>query len=66
MQKYSSQPVQDHFIDYKNVELLKRFTNPHARIVSKRRSQVSAKQQRLIAEAIKHARFMALMPYVLK
>lgn len=66
MQKYSSQPVQDHFIDYKNVELLKRFTNPHARIVSKRRSMVSAKQQRLIAEAIKHARFMALMPYVLK
>lgn len=65
MQKHN-QPVQDQFIDYKNVEFLKRFTNPHARIVSKRRSAVSAKQQRLIAESIKHARFMALMPYILK
>lgn len=51
-------------IDYKDVELLKKFTNPHARIISHKRTGVSAKYQRLLAMAIKRARFMGLLPYV--
>ncbi|PIR46631.1 MAG: 30S ribosomal protein S18 [Candidatus Vogelbacteria bacterium CG10_big_fil_rev_8_21_14_0_10_45_14] len=51
-------------IDYKNTELLKRFTDSYGRITSKRRSKLSAKQQREIALAIKRARFLALLPFV--
>ena len=52
-----------HF-DYKNDALLEEYINPHARILSRRRSNLSARKQRELATAIKRARFMALMPYV--
>ncbi|MFA6463600.1 MAG: 30S ribosomal protein S18 [Candidatus Paceibacterota bacterium] len=51
-------------IDYKDIDILKRFINPHGRIMAKKRSGVSAKNQRNLALAIKRARFMALMPFV--
>ncbi len=51
-------------IDYKDVELLKKFLNPHARMISRKRTGVTAKNQRNLAMAIKHARFMGLLPYV--
>ena len=51
-------------IDYKDVELLKKFLNPHARILSKKKSGVCSKNQRKLSLAIKRARFMALVPYV--
>ncbi|MFW0871418.1 MAG: 30S ribosomal protein S18 [Patescibacteria group bacterium] len=51
-------------IDYKDVALLKRFINPHGRIIAGKRSGVSAKNQRVLARAIKRARFMGLLPYV--
>ena len=50
--------------DYKDIDILKRFINPHGRIMAKKRSGVSAKNQRNLALAIKRARFMALMPFV--
>ena len=50
--------------DYKDVELLKKFTNPHARILSRRRTGLTAKKQRELAQAIKRARFMGLLPYI--
>ncbi len=52
------------FIDYKDVEYLKLFTNPHAKLLSKRRTGMPAGKQRDIASAIKRARYMALLPYV--
>ncbi len=51
-------------IDYKDVVYLKLFTNPHAKILSKKRTGISSKKQRDITQAIKRARYMALMPYV--
>ncbi len=51
-------------IDYKNIARLKAHTNPHARILSRRRTRLQAKAQRDLARAIKRARFMALIPYV--
>lgn len=51
-------------IDYKDVEILKKFINPHARMLSKKKTGVSAKNQRKLSLAIKRARFMALVPYV--
>lgn len=52
-----------HF-DYKNVALLTEYINPHARILSRRRTQLSARKQRELSQAVKRARFMALMPYI--
>lgn len=52
------------FVDYKDVEYLKQFVNPHAKILSKKRTGISATKQREIALAIKRARYMALMPYL--
>ena len=54
---------QIHF-DYKNTELLKEHINPHARILNRRRTKLAAGDQRSLANAIKRARFMALMPYI--
>lgn len=53
-------------IDYKDVDLLKRFLAPNARILSKRRTGVTAKNQRKLAQAVKRARFMGLLPFVAK
>jgi small subunit ribosomal protein S18 len=51
-------------IDYKDIENLKRFLNPNGRILSRKRSGLTAKNQRMLAEAVKRARFMALLPFV--
>ena len=53
-------------IDYKDVKLLGRYTSERGKIVPSRITAVSAKKQRLLSKAIKRARFMALMPYVLQ
>ncbi len=53
-------------IDYKDVRLLQRFVSERGKIVPSRISAVSAKKQRLLAEAIKRARFLGLLPYALK
>ncbi len=52
------------FIDYKDTEILVKFLNPHARILSRKKTSLSAKNQRTLAQAIKRARFMGLLPYV--
>lgn len=52
------------FIDYKDVEYLKLFMNPHAKMLSKKRTGIPSNKQRDIANAIKRARFMAFLPFV--
>ena len=52
------------FADYKDVAYLKQFTNPHAKMFSKKRTNIPANKQRDVSTAIKRARFMALLPYV--
>jgi small subunit ribosomal protein S18 len=52
------------YIDYKDVELLKKFLNPHGRMIARKRTGVSAKNQRKLALAVKRARFMGLLPYL--
>jgi small subunit ribosomal protein S18 len=51
-------------IDYKDINRLYNHVNPHARMMNRRRTGMSAKGQRNFAKAIKRARFMALMPYI--
>ena len=52
------------YIDYKNVELLKRFISANGKITPRRVTGTSAKYQRQLAVAIKRARQIALLPYV--
>ena len=52
------------FIDYKDTELLRKFLNPHGRILGRKKSNISAKYQRQLAVAVKRARFLGLLPYV--
>jgi len=51
-------------VDYKNVTLLRNFTDDRGKIVPRRRSGATAKEQRMIAIAIKRAREIALLPFV--
>lgn len=51
-------------IDFKDVELLKRFINERGKILPRRVTGTSAKWQRPLAVAIKRARHMALLPFV--
>jgi small subunit ribosomal protein S18 len=50
-------------VDYKNIPLLSRFLDRRGRILSRRKTRVSAKVQRRIVQAIKRARHLALLPY---
>lgn len=51
-------------IDYKDTKLLGRFMSERGKIVPSRITAVSAKKQRRLAQAIKRARFLALLPYI--
>jgi small subunit ribosomal protein S18 len=51
------------YIDYKDVELLQRFVSERGKIRSARVTGINPQQQRLLAQAIKNAREMALLPY---
>jgi small subunit ribosomal protein S18 len=53
-------------IDYKDIRLLQRFVSERGKIVPARITAVSAPRQRELARAIKRARFLGLLPYVLK
>ena len=50
-------------IDYKDVELLKRFLTPEGKIRPRRQTGVNARNQRKLARAIKRARHLALISY---
>lgn len=69
--RVSHQPPKDQFdtknieyVDYKDVELLKRFINEQGKILPRRITGVTAKFQRQLTRAIKRARHIALMPFV--
>jgi small subunit ribosomal protein S18 len=51
------------YVDYKDVDLLKKLINRHGRIVGRRKTGCTAASQHAVTRAIKRARFMALLPY---
>ncbi len=51
------------YVDYKDVETLKRLLSINGKILSRNRSGAAAFEQRMITDAIKRARFLALLPY---
>jgi small subunit ribosomal protein S18 len=53
-------------IDYKNVVLLRKFITAEGKILPRRSSKLTAKQQRFVAKAIKNARVIGLLPFINK
>ncbi|MDR0899328.1 MAG: 30S ribosomal protein S18 [Lactobacillaceae bacterium] len=54
------------YVDYKDVELLRRFIAENGKILPSRITGTSSKNQRKIATAVKRARIMGLLPFVVE
>lgn len=52
------------YVDYKNTKLLQRYISSYGKIVARKRSRVCSFHQRKLSQAIKKARLMALLPFV--
>jgi len=61
---YLREGKQGKFVDYKSADELRRLMTPNGKIYSRKRLGVSAREQRMISQAIKRARYLALLPYV--
>ena len=59
-------PLEGENIDYKNVDLLKKYITKFGKIVPRYYSNVSLKNQKKLAKAIKRSRTMALIPFIKK
>jgi small subunit ribosomal protein S18 len=51
------------YVDWKDVDTLRRLMSPNGKILGRKRLSVTAREQRLLSQAIKRARYMALLPY---
>jgi len=51
------------YVDFKENETLRKLTAANGKVLGRRRSGANALEQRMLASAVKRARFMALMPY---
>lgn len=51
------------YVDWKDVETLRRLMSPNGKIYGRRRLSTSAREQQMVAQAVKRARFMGLLPY---
>jgi small subunit ribosomal protein S18 len=52
------------YIDYKDTESLRKMVSGNGKILSRKRTGASAMEQRMLARAVKRARYVALLPYV--
>ena len=50
-------------VDWKDIETLRRLMSPNGKILGRKRLSTSAREQRMVSQAIKRARYMALLPY---
>lgn len=51
------------YVDYKATDELRRMMTPNGKIYPRKRLGLNAREQRMVAQAIKRARYMALLPY---
>jgi small subunit ribosomal protein S18 len=51
------------YVDYRNIDTLRKFTSPNGKILTRKRTGLNAYEQRMVANAIKRARYIALLPY---
>ncbi|MEI8072961.1 MAG: 30S ribosomal protein S18 [Candidatus Saccharibacteria bacterium] len=62
--KFYSEDIE--FIDYKDVKTLQKYVNGAGKIEPRKRTGASMKHQRMLAVALKRARHIALLPFVVK
>ena len=62
--RFTAEGITD--VEYKDIELLRRFVSERGKMVPSRITAVSAKKQRELARAIKRARFLGLLPYLIQ
>jgi len=53
-----------HHIDYKDIDMLTQFITDHGKIIPRRISGISLRHQKMLTNAIKRARYMALLPFI--
>ena len=51
------------YVDYKDVDTLRRMMSPNGKIYGRKRLGTTAREQRMVAQAVKRARYMGLLPY---
>ena len=51
------------FCDYKDIENLRRAMSPNGKIYGRKRLDLNARQQKMVAQAVKRARFLGLLPF---
>lgn len=51
------------YCDYKNADELRRYLTPNGKITGRKKTGLSAHEQRILAQAIKRARYMGLLPF---
>nr|YP_009252781.1 ribosomal protein S18 [Cymbomonas tetramitiformis]ANA56915.1 ribosomal protein S18 [Cymbomonas tetramitiformis] len=56
----------DEVIDYKNINLLRKFITEQGKILPRRMTRLTAKQQRAVTRSIKQARVLGLLPFINK
>ena len=54
------------YFDYKDFKTLQRYINPYGQIETRKKTGLSAKQQRQLTTAVKRARHLALLPFVVR
>jgi small subunit ribosomal protein S18 len=71
VQKVNTEPKQCYFcqhaeipIDYKNVQLMRKFMSPHAKLMGRKKTGSCATHQHRVIKALKRARHMAFLPFV--
>ena len=66
MKRYKKNYLSTHgieYIDWRDIHVLRQFLNPDGRLMSKKRTNCTATQQRKLSQAVKRARTMMLLPY---
>lgn len=61
---YSINTTQTKFLTYKDIDILRKFINNQGKILPRRLTKLSSKQQKLLTKAIKQARILALLPFI--
>nr|QCI07725.1 ribosomal protein S18 [Nitophyllum punctatum] len=61
---YHNTKTNNEIIDYKDIDSLRKFINDQGKILSRRSTNLNAKQQKQITKSIKRARILALLPFL--
>nr|YP_009396608.1 ribosomal protein S18 [Vertebrata australis]ARW65794.1 ribosomal protein S18 [Vertebrata australis] len=64
--KHSFHDIPKDIVDYKDIDLLRKFINDQGKIMSRRSTGLNSKQQKKITKSIKRARILSLLPFLKK